>query len=111
MDIHKIWTGITKNVTCTFGTAITEEQKKFLQSASNLILYIDDDSAGHNSVNIFEKFMQHDFRIAVTKGKDPGEAVDKEAELAIKNSISWVDWMLNEINLFDKPKRVSLMKK
>jgi hypothetical protein len=55
--------------------------------------------------------MQHDFRIAVTKGKDPGEATDKEAELAIKNSILWVDWMLSEINLFDKPKLVSLMRK
>jgi DNA primase len=54
IDIHKIWTGITKNVTYTFGTAITEEQKKFLQFASNLVLYVDDDSASHNSVNIFE---------------------------------------------------------
>jgi DNA primase len=108
MDIYKIWANVTKNVTCTFGVALTEEQKKFLQSASDLVLYIDDDPAGHNSVNIFEKFMQRDFKVAVTKGKDPGEATVQEAEYAIKNSISWVDWMLNEINVFEKPSIIPL---
>jgi DNA primase len=108
MDIHKIWTSITKNVTCTFGVSLTEEQKIFLQSASNLVLYIDDDVAGHKSVSIFEKFMQHDFKVAVTKDKDPGDATIQEAEFAIKNSISWVDWMLNEIDLFDEPNLISL---
>jgi hypothetical protein len=108
MDIHKIWTGITKNVTCTFGVSLTEGQKKFLESASNLVLYVDDDPAGHNSVNIFEKFMQRDFKVAVTRGKDPGEATLQEAEYAIKNSILWVDWMLNEIDVFEKSDSFSL---
>jgi DNA primase len=108
MDIHKIWTHITENVTCTFGVSLTEGQKKFLESASNLILYVDDDSAGHNSVNIFEKFMQRDFKVAVTKGKDPGDATVQEAEFAIKNSIMWVDWMLNEIDVFEKSGFISL---
>jgi DNA primase len=111
MDIHKIWGNITRNVTCTFGAALTEEQKYFLQSASNLVLYIDDDAAGHNSVNVFEKFMLHDFKVAVTKGKDPGEATVQESEIAVKNAVSWVDWMLNEINIFEKPRLVSLKRK
>jgi DNA primase len=108
MDIHKIWTDITKNVTCTFGVALTEDQKKFLQSASNLVLYVDDDSAGHNSVNTFEKFMHKDFKVAVTRGKDPGDATVQEAEFAIQNSILWVEWMFNEIDLFEKSTSVSL---
>jgi DNA primase len=108
MDIHKIWTNITKNVTCTFGVSLTEGQKDFLRSASNLVLYIDDDPAGHNSVNIFEKFMQKDFKVAVTRGKDPGDATTQENELAIRDSISWVDWMLNEIDVFEKPDSISL---
>jgi DNA primase len=111
MDIHKIWTEITKNVTCTFGVSLTEEQKMFLQSASNLVLYIDDDPAGHNSVNLFEKFMQQDFKVAVTKGKDPGDATVQESEFAIRNSILWVDWMLNEIDVFEKSNSVSLRRK
>jgi DNA primase len=108
MDIHKIWANITKNVTCTFGVALTEGQKKFFRSSSNLILYIDDDPAGHNSVSIFENFMQRDFRVAVTRGKDPGDATVQEAEYAIKSSIVWVDWMMNEINVFEKSSQVSL---
>jgi DNA primase len=111
MDIHKIWAEVTKNVTCTFGVSLTEGQKEFLQSASNLILYVDDDSAGHNSVNTFEKFMRHDFRVAVTKGKDPGDATVQEAETAIKNSVLWVDWMLNEIDVFEKSSLISLKRK
>jgi DNA primase len=111
MDIHKIWMGITKNVTCTFGVSLTEGQKEFLQSASSLILYVDDDPAGRNSVNIFEKFMREDFKIAATKGKDPGDATIQEAEAAIKNSILWVDWMLNEIDVFEKPGLISLKRK
>jgi hypothetical protein len=74
-------------------------------------LYIDDDPAGRNSVNIFEKFMQWDFKVAVTKGKDPGDATTQEAELAVKNSILWVDWMLNEIDVFEKSNSIFLMEK
>jgi hypothetical protein len=52
--------------------------------------------------------MQRDFKVAVTKGKDPGDATVQEAEYAIKNSILWVDWMLNEIDVFEKSGLVSL---
>jgi DNA primase len=111
MDIHKIWASITRNVTCTFGVSLTEGQRKFLESASNLILYVDDDPSGRNSVNVFEKFMRRDFKVAVTKGKDPGDATVQEVEFAVKNSVLWVDWMLNEIDMFQKPCLVSLKRK
>jgi 5S rRNA maturation endonuclease (ribonuclease M5) len=108
MDIHKIWTSITKNVTCTFGVSLSERQKTFLQSASNLILYIDDDPAGYNSVSIFEKFMRKDFKVAVTSGKDPGEASVREAEEAIKGAVPWVDWMMDGAGMFERSKPLSL---
>jgi hypothetical protein len=111
MDIHKIWTNLTKNVTCTFGVSLSEGQRNFLQLASSLVLYVDDDPAGHNSVNIFEKFMQKDFRVAITPGKDPGDATVQESEFAIENSISWVEWMLNDIDVFEESLLVSLGKK
>jgi DNA primase len=111
MDIHKIWTGITRNVTCTFGVSLSGRQKEFLQSASNLILYVDDDPAGHNSVNTFEKFMRKDFKVAVTPGKDPGDASIQEADLAIKAAASWVEWMLDKAGVFERPKLLSLRQK
>jgi DNA primase len=111
MDIHKIWTGIIRNVTCTFGVSLSEGQKAFLQSASNLVLYIDDDTAGRNSVNTFEKFMRKDFKVAATPGKDPGDASVREAELAIGTATPWVDWLLNSIDVFEKPKAISLLGK
>lgn len=110
MDIHKIWARITRNVTCTFGVSLSKEQKGFLQSASNLVLYVDDDPAGHNSVNIFEEFMQKDFKVAITPGKDPGDATIQETEFAIENAVFWVDWMLNKIDLFGKIDPISLNK-
>jgi DNA primase len=110
MDIHKIWANITKNVTCTFGVSLSEGQKNFLQFASNLVLYIDDDPAGRNSVNIFEKFMQKDFKVAVTPGKDPGDASVWEAESAIQNSVLWADWMMDDLNVFEKSCTLSLQK-
>ena len=111
MDIHKIWKNITKNVTCTFGMRISDKQKTFLKSAKNLILYIDDDAAGHNSVSIFEKFMQFDFKVAMTKGKDPGDSSISESEYAITHAVNWVDWLFERVNVFDKPQYFSLIKK
>jgi DNA primase len=108
MDIHKIWTHITDNVTCTFGVSLTERQRQFLQSAKNIILFIDDDIAGHNSVNIFEEFMQNDFKVACVNGKDPGAATIQECETAIKNAVLWVNFMLGSIEVFEKPQQVPL---
>jgi hypothetical protein len=108
MDIHKIWARVTRNVTCTFGVSLSAGQKEFLQSASNLVLYIDDDPAGRNSVNIFERFMRKDFKVAATPGKDPGDASLQETERAIKTAVSWADWMLDSSGLFEKPGRISL---
>ena len=110
MDIHPIWSNLHKNVTCTFGIKITKIQKNFLKSAENLVLFIDDDEAGHTSVSIFEKFMENDFKVAVIKDKDPGASSIQEIETALNNAKNWVDFIMEKISLFDKPASFSLRK-
>jgi len=102
MDIHKIWSNINKNVTCTFGISLSDGQKEFLKDASNVILFIDDDEAGHKSVSIFEKFMNHDFKVAVVPGTDPGGADLDQINIALSKAVSWVDFLMDDVKLFDK---------
>ena len=110
MDIHSIWSDITKNVTCTFGVKVTKNQISFLKSAKKLVLFIDDDPAGHTSVSIFEKFMENDFKVAVVNKKDPGEATFYELDTAIRDAKNWVDFLMEKTDLFDKPTIFSLGK-
>jgi DNA primase len=37
MDIHKIWSGIDRNVTCTFGVSISASQKQYPESVQKTI--------------------------------------------------------------------------
>ena len=103
MDVHKIWSNIDKNVTCTFGVSLTEGQKEFLKDAPNIILFIDDDKAGRGSVSKFEKFMNYDFNVAVVRGTDPGGASIKQITDALNKSVSWVEFLMEDVKLFDKP--------
>jgi hypothetical protein len=102
MDIHRIWSDINKNVTCTFGISLSDGQKDFLKDATNVILFIDDDEAGHKSVSIFEKFMNHDFKVAVVSGTDPGGADLNQLNTALSKAVSWVDFIMEDVKLFDK---------
>ena len=105
MDIHRIWSLIDKNVTCTFGISLSDAQKQYLKDIHDLILFIDDDPAGHRSVSIFEKFMEYDFRVAVVHGKDPGESSYTELRQALKNAVLWVNFLMDDVKLFDKSAR------
>ena len=105
MDIHKIWSEISKNVTCTFGVSLSDGQKEFLKDASNIVLFIDDDEAGHKSVTIFEKFMSKDFKVAVVPGTDPGGADLRQLNTALSKAVSWVDFLVEDVKLFEKSAR------
>jgi DNA primase len=107
MDIHKIWSLIDNNVTCTFGVSLSDAQKRYLKNAQHLILFIDDDSAGHESVNTFEKFMEYDFKVAVVPGKDPGAASEEQLRKALDNAMPWVEFLLEDVKLFEKSQRLS----
>ena len=102
MDIHKIWSKINENVTCTFGASVAEGQKRFLYNAKDLILFIDDDPAGYESVSTFEKFMVEDFKVAVVPGTDPGGAAYEQIEKALYGAVSWVDFLMENVKLFNK---------
>ena len=110
MDIHKIWTLINKNVTCVFGASVSDNQKQYLKDASDLVLFIDDDPAGHKSVSTFEKFMEYDFKVARVKSKDPGDADITELHEAIDGAVNWVDFLMDETHLFDESNHFSLGK-
>ncbi|MDR1147606.1 MAG: hypothetical protein LBK66_03130 [Spirochaetaceae bacterium] len=103
MDIHKIWSSADKNVTCTFGVSLSDGQKEFLCGVQNLVLFIDDDPAGHGSVSAFEKFMKYDFKVAVVPGTDPGGASIDRIYNALANAVSWADFLVDDTKLFDKP--------
>jgi len=105
MDIHKIWSNVDRNVTCTFGVSLSEGQKEFLKDAQNIILFIDDDLAGHGSVSTFEKFMSYDFEVAIIGGTDPGGANVKQINDALSKAVSWVDFLMEDTNLFGKSTR------
>jgi hypothetical protein len=107
MDIHKIWSLIDKNVTCTFGVSLSDGQKQYLKDASNLILFIDDDLAGHGSVSTFEKFMEYDFKVAVVQGMDPGAATESQLWQTLKTAVPWVNFLMEDVKLFDKSRRSS----
>ncbi|MGL5913569.1 MAG: toprim domain-containing protein [Bacteroidales bacterium] len=109
MDIHEIWTSITKNVTATFGVKLSVKQKEFLKDCKDLILFIDDDEAGRNSINIFEDFMENNFRVAIVKGTDAGGATPSQCYLAIKNSVNYGDFIVENSGLFEE-KKLTLLK-
>jgi DNA primase len=98
MDLHLIWSQITKNVTCTFGMNVTADQRDYLRDCKRVVLFIDDDEAGRKSVNLFEGFMRHNYKIAVpAKGrKDAGECTQAELEQSIASAKPVVSWLMRE---------------
>lgn len=108
MDIHKIWTGITRNVTCTFGVSLSQKQKDFLCDVKDLILFIDDDEAGYKSVSTFEKFMRYDFKVAVVRGHDPGDSPLAQLNDAIANAVLWIDFLIDNTQIINSTQSFSL---
>lgn len=51
-SIPKIWTYISKNATCLFGTSITEDQLEYLKKFKEVIYIPDPDIAGYKSVKL-----------------------------------------------------------
>ena len=104
MDIPKVWEYVTKNTTVTFGVSLAQEQKDFLKDCKNLILFIDDDKAGHSSIDFFEDFMEYDFKVARVHGKDPGDSTPEEIEYAISHAKPFGEFVIEESGLFNKEK-------
>lgn len=96
MDLHKIWSHITRNVTCTFGNVLTFRQIGLLQNF-DCIFMPDNDEAGYNMLIRFDEHTEKEFEIAelpvryykILNGKkvlvpgDPGEAFIRELKYAL----------------------------
>ncbi|MBD3216553.1 MAG: toprim domain-containing protein [Candidatus Lokiarchaeota archaeon] len=93
-DLPLIWEKFTKNVTCTFGSLLSSNQKKLLKEFKNeIILFIDDDEAGHKMISeVGDLFDSKEIKIAKVPGKDPGESTEKEIECALNNVKEAIDY-------------------
>jgi DNA primase len=109
MDIHKIWAEITKNVTCTFGVALTEEQKEFLRTCRDIILFIDSDKAGFQSADNFDVFYPYDFKVAHVQNNDPGASDIHEIMFALENAKVYPLWLIeNQLCMFPESNPFSI---
>ena len=54
-SLPKIWMNITKNVSCTFGSNIDEEQVEILKKFKKIIIVPDNDNAGYLMVKFLSK--------------------------------------------------------
>lgn len=102
--IAEIWTYITNNVTCTFGSLISNKQKELLNEFKEIILFIDNDEAGLKMVSDFDEFYEKEYYIVVPpiKGTDPGDLSLEEKEQCLNNKIKSIDYFINKSGLFDE---------
>lgn len=108
MDLHKIWQHVTKNVVATFGIMIPSKQQDILKKHSDLILFIDDDKAGRQSISIFEKFMPYNFRVAIVRGEDPGSSTIPQLEQAISEAKPFGKFLIDDLGIFPEKEKISL---
>lgn len=109
MDMPRIWTHITKNVTTTFGIQMTHNQKEQLKEFNNVILFPDTDDGGRKMVEIFDSFYEKPYRIAFLPFGDPGDKdiSIKQIEKAIGESEDDTSYLLRMSELFGSEETVS----
>jgi DNA primase len=83
-----------RNITCTFGTGISENQKNQLNEFKRVFMFPDNDEAGDKSIIEYNSFMKKDFYICRSPShrKDPGECTKEEVQWSIDNKISNVEY-------------------
>lgn len=110
-DVISLFEEGIDNVVAIKGTALTEEQVNLLSRfTQNVSLCFDQDSAGFEaakrSLPILEKKRLSTTAIAIQNGKDPDEAIKKDAnefKKAIKNKVSIYDFFFKKaFSLFNK---------
>lgn len=81
-SIPKIYSHITKNVTCVFGSKISDIQVGILNSFEHIILIPDSDDAGYGLVTTFAEKIRSEWEVKLVKEKD----TDKNYVDSIVNS-------------------------
>jgi len=106
MDIPKIWGGVTRNVTTTFGIQITNRQKILLRDFKEIILFPDGDEGGSKFIeNLDEALPGKEFKVAIFPGKDPGDLPVSQIKKAIDDAISVTEYYANESGLFENRRK------
>jgi hypothetical protein len=62
-SVPKIYLNISKNVTCTFGSKITESQLEYLNQFKGIILIPDNDTAGREEVALLHTNLKTNLRV------------------------------------------------
>lgn len=102
MDMTVIWSYFTHNVIATLGTGLSPYQINELVKIPQLVMFIDDDEAGHNEVSEIDKWSDKEFEITWIPETDPGDytrSTPKMIELtkkALKNKMSSQEYLLSK---------------
>lgn len=109
MGVILIWQHITKNVTCTFGVNIKQEQKELLNKFDTVIFCPDADEAGEGVISSAEEFMEKEYYVArlQTVDTDPNDVSIEELRDIIENPVSSVQYQLQKSMLFEETRTIS----
>lgn len=109
MDTPRIWSHITKNVSCLFGNRLKFEQKEQIKEFPELILLVDMDEGGRTMISEVEQYYEEEFWIAQLPTGDPGDPCNSISDLqsALDHRISSTEYLLKESELFEDTKITS----
>ena len=100
MDMVKIYTHITKNVTTCFGINLSNKQIDLLENCQHLLVIPDNDKAGKQFISLLDKHMNYEYKIGFLESKDPGEASVEELKNIIQNAKLSIDYIIEKSGLF-----------
>lgn len=100
LDYSVLWGHGFLNSTCFFGASVTEQQFKLFNRHERGVLFIDDDEAGEEVIDLFDEFYHGELRIAYLEGKDPKQGTYTEIKNAIDTSRSLGEYLLHRSELF-----------
>jgi len=104
--LFRIWRYFTTNIVSTFGNVISPNQQKLLNRAQDVILFPDHDKAGFAMINMFEKFYEREYKIAMMPevDQDPADGTLKQLGHTLENPKTSSQYFLEKYDLV--PSRV-----
>ena len=97
----RIWQHFHRNVISSFGSNLGKNQREILAKVDNLLLFSDNDKAGHIMADLVYKIREKDFRITMmrTEGFDPADGPLSELEYALRHPLESVDYFMRRNGL------------
>jgi len=107
MDTIKVWQSVSKNVTCTFGVALSKRQKELIEKINKLILVPDNDEGGQKLITQIDEIATKEYDIVTLPfGKDPGDCSLQELSEAIDKRKSSVLYFAEKYQLFKEEEKI-----